>query len=372
MQLTLFFTKGLSLQHWQQMGILSREVALYRRLQAAGVQIQFVTYGVSDRDKFSDALDGIEILCNHWGLPQRLYTLLLPLLHHKGLRQTDVIKTNQMQGGEVALRASKLWRKPLIARCGYMWSHFSAEQHTHKSTQHNQALAVEKRLFTQANQIVVPTKEMADDIRARFPNVDDAINIIPNYVDTEKFRPISTLKQYDIVFIGRLEAQKNVDALLSAIRKLNLSALIVGKGSLEKQLKQTFADLNQQITWRENVPHDELPLLLNQGRLFVLPSFYEGHPKTLLEAMACGLPVIGAQTPGIQNVLTHGKTGWLCRPNTTEIAQSIQVLLKDAALQTSLGNAARDEILASCALTRIVELESALLNQIVSSVSAKR
>ena len=125
MHLVLFFTRGVSLQTWASVGSLEREIALYLRLGEKGVHVTFITYGGSGDLQYASQHDGIEILCNRWNLPPRWYERLLPFLHARILRSADVIKTNQTNGADVALRAARIWRKPLIARCGYMWSEFA-------------------------------------------------------------------------------------------------------------------------------------------------------------------------------------------------------------------------------------------------------
>ena len=80
MDLTLYFTRGVSLRTWEQAGMLAREVALYRRLAEKGAGVRFVTYGGCGE---AARVSGIEVLCNRWGLPGRLadmeYELLLEL-----------------------------------------------------------------------------------------------------------------------------------------------------------------------------------------------------------------------------------------------------------------------------------------------------
>ena len=117
LHLTLFFTRGVSLHTWAQNGSLEREVALYLRLQQQkGVQISFITYGEKTDLRYRDRLQGIEILCNHWNLSARIYEQLIPLLHKRALSRATLIKTNQTNGAEVALRAARFWHKP-AARC---------------------------------------------------------------------------------------------------------------------------------------------------------------------------------------------------------------------------------------------------------------
>src|SRR5262245_19131877 len=96
LRLVLFFSRGVSLQSWDEAGMLEREVALYRRLQERGVRVSFVTYGdARDRD-YAGRLPGIQILCNRWNLNPKRYMQRVHLIHWVALLRTHAIKTNQI------------------------------------------------------------------------------------------------------------------------------------------------------------------------------------------------------------------------------------------------------------------------------------
>jgi len=358
LDLALFFTAGVSLQVWDRKGMFAREVALYRRLQERGIRVSFVTYGDSRDRAYASRLPGVRILCNRWRLPASAYRRLLPLLHGARLRRATLFKTNQINGAGTALRAARLWRKPLIARCGYLWSAFAERAHGPDGAATRLALAEERRVFTAADRIVVTTPEMAVSISGRMPEVRGRIVVIPNYVDTDLFKPdAAARKRYDLIFIGRLEPQKNVAALLEAVRELRIRLAVVGEGSLAESLRARFGDCGGRVDWLGTMPHQELPGLLQSSKMFILPSHYEGHPKTLIEAMACGLPVIGADAPGIRDVVRHGETGWLCGTDPESIKQAVARLLDDAALRERLSRCAREFAGREYALDALVERE---------------
>jgi glycosyltransferase involved in cell wall biosynthesis len=367
MHLVLFFTRRVSLEAWNKTGIFEREVALYRRLQEHHVKVTFVTYGDRRDLEYAARIPGIRILCNRWGLPPRTYERWLPWLHAPWLRLANIIKTNQTNGAEVALKASRRWRKPLIARCGYMWSDFVANQQGTDSLATAEARGVEARVFSAAERVVVTTPTMVADIARRVPKAAGHTVLIPNYVDTRLFAPTDDEgKDCDLIFVGRLSPQKNVAALLDAIQPLDVRINLVGDGELRHALQDRFAVLDDRVRWLGNVPNAELPVYLNRGRVFVLPSHYEGHPKTLIEAMACGLPVIGADSPGIRELIHHGETGYLCGTDPVSIRAAIQALLADFSLCLCLGSGARRYAVENFALDRILELELALLHEVAA------
>lgn len=361
MHLTLFFTYKASLERWQNVGMFEREVALYKSHWAKGIGISFITYGKNDRVLFRERLPNIEILCNETRLPTRLYAALLPFLHARTLSQTDIIKTNQTPGGLVALRSAELFHKPLLARCGYMHSDFMASQYGDESKEAFKALGEEKRLFSEATGIEVTTPMMKESVLSRLPETHNKLTIIPNYVDTDLFIPSKTQYDIDLLFIGRLVPQKNIFALLEALEGLDLRTVIIGSGPLEQKLKEKANSLGLDITWKRNVPNNELPSYLNRAKLFILPSLYEGHPKTLIEAMACGVPVIGTDVQGIKEVISHGSNGWLCGTQPESIRNAIKKLGSSEQLCERLGRDSRKFAVKNYAIDHIAETEYQLL-----------
>lgn len=368
MRLTLFFTRGISLQTWYQKGMIDREIALYQRLQQKGIDITFITYGNrSDRD-LAHLIPNIKILCNSWGLSQWRYQRWLHLIHAPWLAKTDIIKTNQTNGADIAYKAAKLWRKPLIARCGYMWSEFTATQKGQDSPEYQNVHNIETEVFNAAKKVIVTTPMMAEDIKQRIPRAYPHTVIIPNYVESDRFYPQDNIKpDFDLIFVGRIAPQKNITALLEAIAPLDVSLLVIGNGQLKESLQQKFAYLGDRVHWKGNVSNRELPNYLHRGRVFILPSHYEGHPKALIEAMSCGLPIIAANSPGIKEIITHGENGWLCNTDAESIRNGIKELLAQPQLRAKLGRNAHKYATDNYALDKIVDTELKLLQQVLAA-----
>lgn len=358
LSLVLFFTRGMSLGVWDECGLFSREVALYRRLQERGVRVAFITYGDAGDLHYAEQLPGLTICCNRWGLPLRWYELLLPWLHRGVLGQADLLKTNQMNGADIALRCARQWRKPLLARCGYLWSKNESLEWGSASRPARKAQAVEEKVFRGAARLVMTTPSMQRVIGERFPTVTDKLAVIPNYVDTERFAPRGRRPRNPprLCFVGRLSPEKNLESLIRAVQGLGVELEIIGQGSLREKLTALAAD-NPMVRFVGPVPHHHLPERLSQGTAFVLPSLYEGHPKALIEAMACGLPVIGTAVSGISEVIRHGETGWLCSTDVESLRAAICTVLADSDLRERLGRNARENVLSHYALGRVIEME---------------
>jgi len=363
--LVLFFTRGVSLRMWHMVGMLEREVALYRRLVENGFEVSFVTYGDASDREFSNALGGIRLLCNEPGLPVERYQSMLFSLHGRALQGCSIIKTNQSYGGDLALWTSRFFRKPFIARCGYMWSFNAGREYGHDSPQAMEARRVEEKLFLAADKVIVTTPAIRQDVIDRFPETLGRVTVLPNYVDTDLFRPLDGKKtQGTVLFVGRIATEKNLDSLFEAVIPLDLRLILIGEGKLRADLQSRFAELGDRVVWEGNVPNAEIPSYLNQADIFVLPSLYEGHPKVVLEAMACGVPVVGADSPGIRELIEHGETGFLCNPDPIGIRTALEQLLGDPALRARLGANGRRYVMENYSLASISEIEAELLREL--------
>ena len=363
----LFLSRGTPLAKWDRIGLFEREVALYRRLQA-DADISIVSSGNQQERAYMERLKGMRILYNRWRIPTNMYSLLVPVLHWNDLRQADLYKTNQLDGAWTAVLAAKLHRKPLVVRAGYLW----AENFTRQQGVSGMSRLIDRLqrfALRHATHVVVTTPAMKDTLADRYAVPSQKITVISNYVDTAQFSPDPTVIRETgrLCFIGRLKPVKNLDLLIEALAPLPQARLVLlGQGEEQTNLTQLAAQRSVSVEFIGLLPHDQLPDQLNRSALFVLPSKFEGHPKALIEAMACGTAVLGADVEGIREVIRHGETGWLCPPTVAGLREAIQTLLSDAALRRRLGENARQFALDHFSLNRIVEQEIALYRQLLA------
>lgn len=190
--------------------------------------------------------------------------------------------------------------------------------------------------------------------------------LIPNYVETKVFKPMNIAKKKgSICFIGRLSQEKNLFALLVALKGLPYTISIIGLGEQEVQLKK-FANTNEvNANFLGNIPNHELPKILNPHELFILPSLYENMPKTLLEAMSCGMPVIGTNVKGINEVIEDRKNGILCATDSNSIKAAIISLMENEELKQKLGENARRTIIENYRLDNLAKKELGLMEELV-------
>ena len=152
------------------------------------------------------------------------------------------------------------------------------------------------------------------------------------YIDLDIFKPMDLIKEYDIIFVGRLVENKGVELLIEASRKLKeFKIIIVGKG--EKKIEQNMRSKIKK--WGLNIifhgyakDSEEIAKLLNESKMLVMPSYNEGGPRVVLEAMACGVPVLATNIGLIPDFVDKNAIkiiDW----NAEDIAQKIKELLKN-------------------------------------------
>jgi len=368
--LALFFSLGVSLKTWHDIGMIDREVAIYNEMSKYFKHIYFFTYGAEDDLDFKSHLaDNITVVPQKF-IPKKqsvsslIYSFLLPIVHRKILKKVDILKTNQMSAAFSAVLAKIIYRKRLVARTGFVWSIFVATEHP-KSPMKLLTRGIERLTYKLADAAITSSVNGFDYIEQNYHPRRHLF--ITNYVETGVFKPMDIpKKQGSICFVGSLGKQKNTQALLEALSGLPYHLDIIGSGPLSTQLHEMAQNNSVKASFLGNVPNHKLPELLNQHELFILPSLWEGMPKTLLEAMACGLPVIGTNVTGINEVIKDGENGILCDTDPDSIRQAIIRLMEDEELKKRLGRNARKTIEQDYSLERLVEKELDLYTQLLS------
>ena len=161
----------------------------------------------------------------------------------------------------------------------------------------------------------------------------EKILYIPSvYLDQDVFRPLDLPKEYDLIFIGRLEKNKGLDLFLEVVKKLNCKAVIVGDGTLKNYCKLKIENWKLQdkvllYGWAKGPK--EIAELLNKSKILVMPSYNEGGPRVVVEAMACGVPVLATPVGIVPDLLKNGLGGAIITWAPDDIARQIKGLLDD-------------------------------------------
>jgi glycosyltransferase involved in cell wall biosynthesis len=149
-----------------------------------------------------------------------------------------------------------------------------------------------------------------------------------------------------LISISRLLPLKNIEHVLLALEKSNLPFVydIYGDGPDFSRLINILAHLKikDNVRFMGHVPHSEVPPILSQYDIFVLPSYPEGLGRVYLEAMGMGLPVIASKNTGIDGFITNGVSGMLVHPkNIDELSEALNKLIIDVPFRLDIAAAGR-------------------------------
>ena len=218
--------------------------------------------------------------------------------------------------------------------------------------------AVDWFIFPMADQILTVSQEIKEIVHQRFRVNNSKIMVLKNgivfdnrfsvSVDLEKEFLISenTLK---IIAVGRLSYEKALEVLVQAASELvnrgmhNMFVMIAGEGQDRVRLETIVSNLRlANYIKLLGIRHDVLRLM-KASDIFIIPSRYEGLSIAMIEAMACGLPIVASDAPGLNTYIVHGKNGLLFPVDNHKIlAELILRLANDKKLRTRLSLAARE------------------------------
>jgi glycosyltransferase involved in cell wall biosynthesis len=210
-----------------------------------------------------------------------------------------------------------------------------------------------------ARRVIAVSQATADEVVRLLDIPAGRVDVVPHGVEHARFRLLPSvqveafrrekgLPERFVLFVGTLEPRKNLITLVEAFARLQAlwgtAHLVIagGKGWYYQEIFERVEELGlgKAVHWVGFVPGAELPLWYNAATVFVYPSLYEGFGMPLLEAMACGTPVIASATSSLPEVV--GDAGLLVPPHdVTELADTLERLLVDADWQAELSQRGR-------------------------------
>ncbi|MDF1538841.1 MAG: glycosyltransferase family 4 protein [Candidatus Thorarchaeota archaeon] len=193
------------------------------------------------------------------------------------------------------------------------------------------------------------------------------ISVIPGFVDTNLFYPKEashirkklgyTTQEFVFVYVGRLSEQKGVRILIQAFAKasknsFNVKLLLIGGHSSDRQLeaqriryyRKLCSELGiaNKVKFTGSISNRSIPEFLSASDVLVLPSKLEGFPRVLIEAMACGLPVLATKSLGNEEIVINGTTGILVKGGSAkEFARGMIQMTEDSNVD-NMGESARN------------------------------
>ena len=239
---------------------------------------------------------------------------------------------------------------------------------------------VEESAFRTADAIIAVSEGMRRDVLAAYPGLDESrISVVHNGIDLDRWRPspdeevvralgVDPTRQ-SVVFVGRITRQKGLPYLLEAAKQLPADVQVVlcagapDTPEILAEVQELVAELQEErtgVVWLDRLlSHDELIAVLSSATVFVCPSIYEPLGIVNLEAMACGVPVVGSATGGIPEVIDDGITGRLVpidqvqdgtgtpkKPEAfvSDLAEALHDVLSDPVRARMMGQAGRARV----------------------------
>ena len=197
-------------------------------------------------------------------------------------------------------------------------------------------IAVSKKVSEHAQLLGVPSQELWT---------------IPNGVDTTRFRPaarpILSSDTPVVVFVGRLIINKGpqfvIEAALYVLQQYpGTRFVMVGDGPLRKSLKDRVRELGLEQAFEFLGLRRDIPEILQKADILVRPSLLEGMPLTVLEGMACGLPIVATPISGTAELVRHEETGLLVRPSDAmDLADALIRVIGNPGLARQMGDRGR-------------------------------
>jgi L-malate glycosyltransferase len=273
----------------------------------------------------------------------------------------DILHTHSWGTLVEGVAASKLARTPLVIH----GEHGVMEERPRN-------VAIQRWLWSQTQQIMAVSAPLADRMAKIINYPRNRIQVILNGVDAECFRPRpenrSEWRQrlglpddgFVIGMVARLVPVKNHLGMLRALALLKERGIIAtlalaGSGPLGESLMRTAHELNihEQVRFLGDV--SQVERFLNTLDVFVLNSLSEGMSNTILEAMACGIPVVATAVGSNASLVEEGKTGRLIAvDDAAALALALEKLMREPSLRAAMGKNARARIENHFSIDRMV------------------
>jgi glycosyltransferase involved in cell wall biosynthesis len=203
-------------------------------------------------------------------------------------------------------------------------------------------IALDKSVLKNVDVITCVSESCSNEIREEYGINRDIYNV-GNGVDPQYFPPPSLKSSENpyILYTGRLDGRKGlidfIDAAPIVLTKFpEMKFILTGKGSYKNFLLARInkLKLGKNFHFYNYVPTNELVKLYQNATIYVLPSYYEGLPTSLLEALSCGLPCVATDVDGNNELIINGENGILIPPHNPEkMAEAICLLLNNKELR---------------------------------------
>lgn len=318
-----------------------------------------------------------------WPLMPAFRDAFLDFVDRTGVRY-DLIHSNFWMSGWVATELKKQLDLP-VAHIFHATGLTKRRHQGQADSSPDERIAIEKRIVRDVDRILAQCPSEIDELVAEYGAQPQKIAMTPPGVDLDRFRPLDRAEMrrelgldphaFILVYVGRMVRRKGVENVLHALPYLLHEAagcrkvcfLIVGGESPDPDPDVTpeigrlqriarGLGIRERLIFTGARPPSQLRRYYSAGDVMVTTPWYEPFGLTPLEAMACGRPVIGARTGGIQFSVVDGETGLLVPPrHPLMLAQALLRFAQQPALAREMGQAARCRVEAEFSWPRSAE-----------------
>jgi glycosyltransferase involved in cell wall biosynthesis len=235
---------------------------------------------------------------------------------------------------------AKVWKKKVIFHChSGKFDQFYLNGPAWQKSLIRWVLSVSDRIVVLSPQWIAFFSELAP--MSKLTILENAVSL--DYYQS-KGLDISRTAEPTLLFAGLLTENKGIFDLLSILPELiaqipSARLLLAGSGDVKRIAAAVKEyDLEEAVTLAGWVAPETLLSFYHQAHLFVLPSYYEGLPMVMLEAMACGLPIVSTKVGGIPELIEEGENGYLIHPGDRKaLLQALMILLPNHPLREAMG-----------------------------------
>jgi L-malate glycosyltransferase len=241
---------------------------------------------------------------------------------------------------------------------------------------------LEKMYFAKSHHVIF-VSEFIRRLYSKMYRMPEDWRIVHNGVDTEMFKPMPRsecmskfprLEGIDsiVLFSGRMIALKGIDMAIKSFalihKETDSTMVFAGSGKIEpwKAMLEQLGVPKDRYMFLGGVPYQDMPYLYNLADAFVLPSYSESFPMTVLEAMSCKLPVIATDVGGIPEMIDSNRNGLLIQPgNPKGLSASLHKVLGDRKFAQRLGENARAKVCSELSTTKMASSTAEMYRKVL-------
>ncbi len=298
----------------------------------------------------------------------------------------EVVHAHFWMSGLASIQAAARYAVPVVQTfhaLGVVKRRWQGDQDTSPASR----LDIERWVACRADRVIATCSDEAAELRA-LGVPTSRVDVVPCGVDVSRFRPAveqdgAARSIPRLLIVSRLVPRKGVEDAIRALALVPAAELVIVGGPEVDQLdgdpevlrlRRVMAECGvaDRVCLTGHVAHEDLPAIIRSSDLLLAVPWYEPFGITVLEAMACGVPVVGSAVGGLLDTVVPGVTGLLVSPRDPDsIAAAIRLLLEDEPRRTAMGRAGADRVRELYTWERIAEQTEQSYRQVLGAGVAK-